>query len=50
MNDAGVLLVLGNDKAGKTLEELNPTGAATPTVTSPPVAGAATVPTATTAG
>ncbi|MEQ8440172.1 MAG: LytR C-terminal domain-containing protein [Ilumatobacter fluminis] len=38
---ADVLLMLGNDKAGKTLEELNPdtaTGGATQ-VTSPPVAG-----------
>ncbi len=47
---ADVLLMLGNDKAGKTLEELNPdtaTGGSTQ-VTSPPVAGDAT--TTTTAG
>ena len=47
---ADVLLMLGNDKAGKTLEELNPdtaTGGNTQ-VTSPPVAGDST--TETTAG
>lgn len=34
---AGVLLILGTDKAGKTLEELNPTAAVTPAVTNPVV-------------
>lgn len=42
VNGAGVLLILGNDKAGKTLEELNPADAAATAVTSPPVAGATT--------
>jgi LytR cell envelope-related transcriptional attenuator len=45
LNGAGVLLMLGTDKAGKTLAELNPTAApAAPTqLTNPPV-GATTVP------
>ena len=44
LNGAGVLLMLGVDKAGKTLEELNPSAQpATPTqLTNPPVGGAAT--------
>ena len=43
MRGATVLLLLGNDKAGKTLEELNPslTGSATQ-VTSPPIAATQT--------
>lgn len=36
LNNAGVLLMLGNDKAGKTLDELNPGQTA---VTNPPVSG-----------
>lgn len=41
MKGADVLLVLGNDKAGKTLADLNPSlaGAGTPQVTNPPIAG-----------
>lgn len=40
LNGAGVLLMLGNDKAGQTLAELAPEVAATPVVvTNPPVAG-----------
>lgn len=43
LGGAGVLLMLGNDKAGKTLAELSPEVAATPAdVTNPPVAGATT--------
>ncbi len=39
LSDAGVLLMLGNDKAGKTLAELAPDLAATPSpVTNPPIA------------
>lgn len=41
LDGAGVLLMLGTDKANKTLEELNPGGAATE-VTNPPVAGEST--------
>ncbi len=41
MNGAGVLLMLGIDKANKSLADLNPTAAAT-TITNPPVAGAET--------
>ncbi len=41
MNGAGVLLMLGNDKANQTLEELNPELTAT-TPTNPPVAGETT--------
>lgn len=41
LDGAGVLLMLGTDKANKTLEELNPAGAATQ-VTNPPVAGEST--------
>jgi hypothetical protein len=38
-----VLLMLGDDKAGKTLAELNPTiGAPSSPVTNPPIAGEAT--------
>ncbi|HSJ92186.1 MAG TPA: LytR C-terminal domain-containing protein [Ilumatobacter sp.] len=43
MDGAGVLLMLGTDKANKTLDELNPTQPATE-VTNPPVAGETTVP------
>ena len=40
LDGAGVLLMLGTDKAGKTLAELNPeTATGTPVVTSPPIAG-----------
>jgi len=40
LNDAAVLLMLGNDKAGKTLAELAPDESGTPVVvTNPPVAG-----------
>lgn len=46
VNGAGVLLVLGNDKAGKTLAELAPGEVAAPAVTSPPVAGDTTTTTA----
>jgi hypothetical protein len=43
LNGAGVLLMLGNDKAGKTLAELAPALASTPVVvTNPPVAGSTT--------
>jgi hypothetical protein len=44
MKGADVLLLLGNDKAGKTLADLNPALAegGTPQVTNPPIAGAAT--------
>ena len=43
LNGADVLLMLGNDKAGKTLAELSPTGSATASpVTNPPIAGGAT--------
>lgn len=38
LNGATVLLLLGNDKAGRTLEELAPAVGATPAVTNPPVA------------
>ena len=44
LQGADVLLMLGNDKAGKTLAELNPSlmsGAATQ-VTNPPIAGTET--------
>lgn len=47
MNGAGVLLMLGTDKANKTLDELNPSQ--TTTVANPPVAGDTTT-TTTTAG
>lgn len=40
LDGAGVLLMLGTDKANKTLEELNPSSA--PGVTNPPVAGETT--------
>jgi hypothetical protein len=47
LNDADVLLMLGDDKAGKTLAELNPTiGAPSSPVTNPPIAGEATTTTA----
>jgi len=40
LNGAAVLLMLGNDKAGKTLQELAPDDVVTPVVvTNPPVAG-----------
>jgi hypothetical protein len=43
LRGATVLLLLGNDKAGKTLEELNPSLGDTATqVTSPPIAAATT--------
>ena len=43
LNGADVLLMLGNDKAGKTLAELSPAGNATASpVTNPPIAGGAT--------
>jgi hypothetical protein len=43
LNDAAVLLMLGNDKAGKTLEELAPQTTTAPVVvTNPPVAGTTT--------
>jgi hypothetical protein len=43
LNGAEVLLMLGNDKAGKTLAELAPTTTAVATaVTNPPIAGATT--------
>jgi hypothetical protein len=43
INGAGVLLMLGNDKAGKTLAELAPGAAGGPVVvTNPPVAGQTT--------
>lgn len=43
LNGAEVLLLLGNDKAGKTLAELAPAVAATPSpVTNPPIAGEGT--------
>lgn len=38
MDGAGVLVMLGLDKANKTLEELNPTGS-DPTATDPPASG-----------
>lgn len=41
LDGAGVLLMLGTDKANKTLAELNPSSAA-PEVTNPPVAGETT--------
>ncbi|MFP5489505.1 MAG: LytR C-terminal domain-containing protein [Acidimicrobiia bacterium] len=41
MDGAGVLLMLGLDKANKTLEELNPSSGA-PAATNPPVAGETT--------
>lgn len=41
LNGAGVLLMLGTDKANKTLDELNPDRVATE-VTNPPVAGETT--------
>jgi len=46
MNGADVLLVLGNDKAGKTLAEMRPDVNEASVVTNPPIAGA----TETTAG
>ena len=43
LNGADVLLMLGNDKAGKTLAELTPDGAAASSpVTNPPIAGEVT--------
>ena len=45
LGGAGVLVMLGIDKAGKSLEELSPTGAtasSTPSGTAPPVAGSTT--------
>ena len=43
LNGAQVLLMLGNDKAGKTLAELAPAAASTPVaVTNPPIAGEVT--------
>jgi hypothetical protein len=43
MHGASVLLMLGNDLAGKTLEELNPSAVEGATqVTSPPIAAATT--------
>lgn len=46
LNDADVLLMLGDDIAGKTLAELNPTANAPASpVTNPPIAGEATTPT-----
>ncbi len=39
LNGAGVLLMLGNDKAGKTLAELAPATDGAVVVTNPPVAG-----------
>lgn len=51
LNDADVLLMLGDDKAGKTLAELNPTANAPASpVTNPPIAGEATTTTTTTTG
>lgn len=49
LNDAAVLLMLGNDKAGKTLAELAPDVAAegATVVTNPPVAGESTTTTTT---
>ena len=49
MQGADVLLMLGDDKAGKTLEELNPdlANGATTQVTSPPIAGETTTETTT---
>lgn len=45
LDGAGVLLMLGTDKANKTLDELNPGGSATEP-TNPPVAGGSTTTTA----
>ncbi len=43
MRGAGVLLLLGDDIAGKTLEELNPASVETATqVTNPPIAATVT--------
>lgn len=39
MDGAGVLVMLGTDKANKTLDEMNPDRVATPEATNPPVAG-----------
>ncbi|MEO6570651.1 MAG: hypothetical protein ABIO83_03820, partial [Ilumatobacteraceae bacterium] len=43
LNGATVLLMLGNDKAGKTLTELSPGLTGAPAATSPPIAGDPTV-------
>ena len=48
LNGADVLLMLGNDKAGKTLAELSPAGSGTASpVTNPPIAAGTTTPTTT---
>lgn len=39
LNGAGVLVMLGTDKANKTLDEMNPDRVAAPEATNPPVAG-----------
>jgi hypothetical protein len=45
LNGAGVVLMLGTDKAGRTLDELNPAGAQTPAVvTNPPLDAGTTAP------
>lgn len=39
MNGAGVLVMLGTDKANQTLDQMNPDRVATPDNTNPPIAG-----------
>lgn len=39
MNGAGVLVMLGTDKANQTLDQMNPDRVATPENTNPPIAG-----------
>lgn len=46
MGGAGVLVMLGTDKANQTLDEMNPDRVANPEVTNPPVAGETTTTTA----
>lgn len=42
MNGAGVLVMLGTDKANQTLDQMNPDRVATPDNTNPPIAGETT--------